>query len=299
MTMKFIQYFQANSSDIRVGIKSDLGIIDIADASETLGIQVPNQMRAIIQGDYQTKIQQILDYYVEHVHEVTFVNEADIEYAPVIHDPGKIICVGLNYHDHVSESKISDDPDEPVLFSKFNNALASHHQVIPLNKYGEQFDYEGELAVVVGQTAKNISKGDALEVVFGYSIANDVSVRDLQFKSGQWLLGKTNDFSAPVGPYLTTKDEVDINNLDIQTFRNGELVQSANTKQMIFNVAEIISYISEYMTLQAGDIILTGTPSGVVLGYPEDERDWLKSGDEITVEIEQLGRLTNKFEIEQ
>ncbi|KAF3302708.1 FAA hydrolase family protein [Carnobacterium sp. PL12RED10] len=296
--MKFIQYFPANSNDIQVGILSDLGIIDIREASETLGVQVPNQLKAIIEGDYNNRIQQILDYYTHHAHEVNFVDSDTIVYAPVIHNPEKIICVGLNYHDHVSESKISDDPEEPVLFSKFNNALASHHQVIPLNKHGEQFDYEGELVVVIGKTAKNISHSEALDAVFGYSIANDVSVRDLQFKSGQWLLGKTNDFSTPVGPYLTTKDEVDINNLVIKTYRNGAEVQSASTKQMIFKVAEIVSYISEYMTLQAGDIILTGTPSGVVLGYPEDQQDWLKTGDEISIEIEGLGRLTNSFEIE-
>ncbi|MFV8784527.1 fumarylacetoacetate hydrolase family protein [Aerococcus urinaeequi] len=297
--MKFIQYFQANSNDMQVGILSDLGIIDIREASETLGIQVPNQLKTIIEGSYKDRIQQILDYYTHHAHEVTFVDADTIVYAPVIHNPEKIICVGLNYHDHVSESKISDDPEEPVLFSKFNNALASHNQVIPLNKHGEQFDYEGELAVVIGKTAKNISQSEALDAVFGYSIANDVSVRDLQFKSGQWLLGKTNDFSAPVGPYLTTKDEVDINNLAIKTYRNGVEVQSASTKQMIFKVAEIVSYISEYMTLQAGDIILTGTPSGVVLGYPEDQQDWLKTGDEISIQIEGLGRLTNIFEIEE
>ena len=162
-----------------------------------------------------------------------------------------------------------------------------------------QFDYEGELAVIIGKKAKNVPKDSALDAVFGYAVANDVSVRDLQFKSGQWLLGKSNDFSAPIGPYLTTKDQVDVNRLNIKTFRNGELVQSANTQQMIFNVAEIVSYISEYMTLQAGDIILTGTPSGVVLGYPKNAQNWLKTGDEITVEIEHLGRLTNTFEVEK
>lgn len=297
--MKFLQYYKANLDNIHVGIQSELGIIDIAEASETLGIPVPNQMKAIIQGSYEDHIQQILDYYTHHAHEVSFVDESTISYAPVVDNPEKIICVGLNYHDHVSESNISDAPDEPVLFSKFNNALASHQQVIPLNHQGEQFDYEGELAVIIGKKAKNVSKADALDVVFGYSIANDVSVRDLQFKSGQWLLGKSNDGSAPIGPYLTTKDEVDVNHLDIKTFRNGNLVQSANTQQMIFDVAEIVSYISAYMTLQAGDIILTGTPSGVVLGYPENERNWLKTGDEITVEIEHLGRLTNTFEVEK
>lgn len=297
--MKFLQYYKANSDNIHVGIESEFGIIDLSEASETLGIPVPNQMKAIIQGSHEDHIQQILDYYTHHAHEVSFVDESTISYAPVVNNPEKIICVGLNYHDHVSESSISDTPDEPVLFSKFNNALASHQQVIPLNSRGVQFDYEGELAVIIGKKAKNVPKDSALDAVFGYAVANDVSVRDLQFKSGQWLLGKSNDFSAPIGPYLTTKDQVDVNRLNIKTFRNGQLVQSANTQQMIFNVAEIVSYISEYMTLQAGDIILTGTPSGVVLGYPKNAQNWLKTGDEITVEIEHLGRLTNTFEVEK
>lgn len=297
--MKFLQYYKANSDNIHVGIESEFGIIDLSEASETLGIPVPNQMKAIIQGSHEDHIQQILDYYTHHAHEVSFVDESTISYAPVVNNPEKIICVGLNYHDHVSESSISDTPDEPVLFSKFNNALASHQQVIPLNSRGVQFDYEGELAVIIGKKAKNVPKDSALDAVFDYAVANDVSVRDLQFKSGQWLLGKSNDFSAPIGPYLTTKDQVDVNRLNIKTFRNGELVQSANTQQMIFNVAEIVSYISEYMTLQAGDIILTGTPSGVVLGYPKNAQNWLKTGDEITVEIEHLGRLTNTFEVEK
>ncbi|MEY8371171.1 fumarylacetoacetate hydrolase family protein [Aerococcaceae bacterium 50-4] len=297
--MKYLQFYTDNSKDIHVGMQTTLGIIDLAEASETLGIQVPSQMKAIIQGNYHASIQQILEYYTHHAHEVTFVDEEKIIYAPVLENPEKIICVGLNYHDHVTESKLSDDPDEPVLFSKFNNALAGHKQVISLNKYGEQFDYEGELAVVIGEKTKNVSKDEALEVVFGYSIANDISIRDLQFKSGQWLLGKTTDGTAPIGPFLTTKDEVDVDNLMVKTFRNGELVQSANTQQMIFTVADIVSYVSAYMTLQPGDIILTGTPSGVVLGYPEEERDWLKTGDEITIDIQQLGRLTNTFTVEK
>lgn len=295
--MKFIQFYQQdNLSKPKVGVKTDFGIIDLTEAATALGYTLPQEMKMLIAGDYLEKVQEIIQYYTNHSQEVTFVNDDDVKIAPILNNPEKIICVGLNYQDHVSESGLSESPADPVLFSKFNNALASHQQVIPLNAYGHEFDYEGELLVVVGKEGKDIATADALDHVFGYSIANDVSVRDLQFKSGQWLIGKTNDASAPVGPYLTTKDEVDVQNLAITTYRNGTVVQSANTKQMIFNVAEIIAYISRFMTLQPGDLILTGTPSGVVMGYEENQQKWLTTGDEITIEIESLGKLTNKFE---
>lgn len=296
--MKILQYYLIEDTDrIRVGIYTKLGIIDLGDASETLGVYIPNHLKTIMHGDFQVQLEEIENYYLHHPHEVTFLDEIDIIYAPIVSHPEKIVCVGLNYHEHVNESGLGDDPKEPILFSKFNNALAANEQVIPLTGHGEQYDYEGELVVIIGKSGKNIDPEDALDYVFGYSIGNDVSVRDLQFKSGQWLIGKTNDFSAPVGPYITTKDKIDVQNLTIQTLRNGLLVQSANTSQMIFDVATIIAYVSKFMTLQVGDLILTGTPSGVVLGYDENQQDWLNSGDEIVVSIEGLGSLTNTFEI--
>ncbi|RPA59578.1 FAA hydrolase family protein [Aerococcus agrisoli] len=298
--MKILQYYLTDDTDrTRVGIYTKSGIIDLGNATQTLGIYVPNHLKTIMNGDFQVQLEEIENYYIHHSHEVTFLDESDIIYAPIVAHPEKIVCVGLNYHDHVSESGLGDDPEEPILFSKFNNALAANEQVIPLTGHGEQYDYEGELVVVIGKAGKNIDPEDALDYVYGYSIGNDVSVRDLQFKSGQWLIGKTNDFSAPVGPYITTKDEVDVQNLTIQTLRNGEMVQSANTSQMIFDVPAIIAYISKFMTLQIGDIILTGTPSGVVLGYDEDKQDWLNAGDEIIISIEGLGSLTNTFEISE
>lgn len=295
--MKFIQFYQQdNLSKPKVGVKTDFGIIDLTEAAKVLGYTLPPEMKMLIAGDYLDKIQEIIQYYTTHVQEVAFIDEDDVTIAPVVSNPEKIICVGLNYQDHVSESGISESPADPVLFSKFNNALAGHQQVIPLNAYGHEFDYEGELVVVVGKAGQDIAKADALDHVFGYSIANDVSVRDLQFKSGQWLIGKTNDGSAPVGPYITTKNEVDVQNLAITSYRNGTVVQSANTQQMIFSVVEIIAYISQYMTLQPGDLILTGTPSGVVMGYEANQQNWLTTGDEVTIEIEGLGKLSNKFE---
>lgn len=157
----------------------------------------------------------------------------------------------------------------------------------------EKFDYEAELVIIIGKEARNVSKEEALSYVFGYTIGNDFSARDLQMRTGQWLLGKTCDGFAPIGPYITTADEINPNNLKVQCKVNNEIRQSANTRDMIFDCATIISYVSKHMTLKPGDIIFTGTPSGVILGYPEDKQSWLKSGDEIKINIENLGTLVN------
>ena len=206
--------------------------------------------------------------------------------------PEKIICVGLNYVDHAKESNM-DIPTYPVLFSKFNNALAAHNQTISLPKDAQKFDYEAELVIVIGKEASKISKEEALSYVFGYTVGNDFSARDLQFRSGQWLLGKSCDDFAPIGPVLVTSDELDPQNLDIKCTVNGELRQSANTRDMIFDCATIISYVSQFMTLKPGDIIFSGTPDGVILGNPEEKQQWLKSGDEVCITIENIGDLVN------
>ncbi len=225
--------------------------------------------------------------------DLVYIDESEIAYAPAVTNPGKIICVGLNYINHAEESKMQV-PTTPILFSKFNNALAAHQEEIQLPEDAEKFDYEAELVIVIGKTARNVSEEDALSYVYGYSAGNDLSARDLQFRTGQWLLGKTCDQFAPVGPYIVTSDEAgDVNNLHIVCKVNGELRQTANTKDMIFSCAAIISYASRYMTLEPGDIIYSGTPDGVILGYPEDRQQWLKSGDEITVSIQNVGTLTN------
>ena len=162
-----------------------------------------------------------------------------------------------------------------------------------LPKDAEKFDYEAELVIVIGKEASKVSKEDALSYVFGYTVGNDFSARDLQFRSGQWLLGKSCDDFAPIGPYVVTRDEIDPQNLEIKCTVNGELRQSANTRDMIFDCATIISYVSQYMTLKPGDIIFSGTPDGVILGYPTERQQWLKKGDEVIVSIEHIGELVN------
>ncbi|MCK1992931.1 fumarylacetoacetate hydrolase family protein [Peribacillus muralis] len=226
---------------------------------------------------------------------VAFLPEDSINYASCIQSPAKIICVGLNYRKHAIESGM-EIPTTPVLFTKYPNTLSGNADVIYLPSESTQVDYEAELGIVIGKRAKNVSENDALDYVFGYCNVNDVSARDLQFRTSQWLLGKSIDGFNPMGPYLVTAEEVgDPNNLSIQCSVNGEVRQNSNTSDMIFSCKEIISYLSRYMTLEPGDVILTGTPEGVVFGIPAEKQVWLKDGDVVSVEIEKLGVLTNSF----
>jgi 2-keto-4-pentenoate hydratase/2-oxohepta-3-ene-1,7-dioic acid hydratase in catechol pathway len=216
--------------------------------------------------------------------------ESELRLGPIVPSPGKIVAVGLNYRRHAHETGAAI-PETPILFSKFNNSLAAACESVPLPPVATQYDYEVELGVVIGRTAANVDPDNALEYVLGYCTANDLSARDLQLRTSQWLLGKTLDKFCPVGPYLVTRDEVaDPQSLALRTWVNGELRQNSTTADMIFSVAEIVSYASRYMTLEPGDLIITGTPEGVILGMPEP-RTWLKPGDEVAVEVEGLGRL--------
>jgi len=223
------------------------------------------------------------------------VKETEVRWLPCIPGGGKIICVGLNYKKHAEEAGLPV-PATPILFNKFENALAAHGEEVTLGTAAAEYDYEAELGVVIGRRAKNVSKDEALGYVFGYCSINDLSARDLQNRTSQWMLGKIMDGFCPAGPYLVTADEVgDPNELQISLTRNGELKQNSNTRDMIFRVDEIIAYVSRYMTLEPGDILLTGTPEGVIAGYPPEERDWLKPGDRTAVTIEKLGTLETVF----
>lgn len=277
-----------DGDQIRLGINGELGIIDVAATAQIYSLEVPSTMEQVIAGGEQS-INQLQELVRK---EGTFVSEENIIYAPCITKPEKIICVGLNYVNHAEESNM-DIPTSPILFSKYNNALAAHNQKISLPKNAEKFDYEAELVIIIGKEAKNVSKEDALSYVFGYAVGNDLSARDLQFRTGQWLLGKACDNFAPIGPELVTAEEVDPNNLNISCKVNGKIRQSANTKDMIFDCATIVSYLSQHMTLKPGDVIFSGTPDGVILGYSEDQQVWLKAGDEIEVSIENIGTLRN------
>ena len=213
-----------------------------------------------------------------------------IEFLPAVY-PSKIMAIGRNYAEHASEGG-ADLPKAPLLFNKLPNALSAHNAPIVLPRISEQVDYEAELAVVIGQTAKRVSEADAFDYIFGYSLINDVSARDLQFGDGQWTRGKSLDTFAPLGPFITTRDEVaDVQSLKIEGVLNGQVMQTSNTSKMIFKVAHLVSYLSQGMTLQPGDVIATGTPDGV--GIFRKPPVLLKPGDVFEVKIEKLGTLRN------
>jgi 2-keto-4-pentenoate hydratase/2-oxohepta-3-ene-1,7-dioic acid hydratase in catechol pathway len=209
---------------------------------------------------------------------------------PVLH-PSKVICLGLNYRDHAVEAGMAV-PEYPVLFHKVAGSLIGHNQPIVVPRISSKIDYEGELAIIIGRRGKYIAEDEALSYVAGYTVANDVSARDLQFRTSQWTTGKMLDTFGPLGPALVTRDEVvDPNALSIKTTLNGQVMQNGNTADMIFRVPFIVSYISEIVTLEPGDVILTGTPPGI--GNTRTPQVFMKPGDAITVEIEGLGKLTN------
>ncbi len=221
------------------------------------------------------------------------VEKAQVRLGPSLLYRGKLMCIGLNYRRHAEESKVAV-ADTPVLFSKFENSLAGTEDDIPLPDVAKQYDYEAELGVVIGRRCRNVAEADALDHVFGYCTANDLSARDLQFRTSQWLLGKSLDRFLPLGPELVTADDVgDPQALEIRCWVNGERRQSSTTGDMIFSVAEIISYLSRHMTLEPGDFIATGTPEGVIHGMAE--KRWLRPGDVVEVEVEGLGRLRNRM----
>lgn len=211
--------------------------------------------------------------------------------APVA-NPSKVICIGLNYRDHALESN-SPIPTEPVVFNKFPQAVVGPEDAVVLPAVAHDVDYEAELVVVIGKRGRRIRKEDAFQYVAGYTVGNDVSARDWQKgrPGGQWLLGKTPDTFAPIGPYLVTADEIDPHNLRIQLRLNGETMQDSSTKELIFGVDELIAHLSQLFALQPGDLIFTGTPPGV--GAARKPPVFIKPGDRMDVEIEGLGVLSN------
>jgi 2-keto-4-pentenoate hydratase/2-oxohepta-3-ene-1,7-dioic acid hydratase in catechol pathway len=220
------------------------------------------------------------------------IDERSIRYRPPIARPPKIICIGLNYADHATESQMKK-PDYPPMFSRFSTTLIGHNEPIIRPKVSTQLDYEGELVAVIGKGGKHISRERAFDHIVGYSLFNEASVRDYQFKSSQWTVGKNFDGTGPFGPELVTADELPAGckGLKIETRLNGNTLQSANTDVMIFPIADLIFYVSEAITLEPGDIIVTGTPSGV--GFARKPPIWMKPGDVCEVEVEGIGVLRN------
>jgi 2-keto-4-pentenoate hydratase/2-oxohepta-3-ene-1,7-dioic acid hydratase in catechol pathway len=274
--MRLLTYIE--NYEYRLGIVTDRGVVPaplLAEAFFRRGLEALPELREA------------------RLHNHPVMDRDKLKLGPAVPNPGKILCIGLNYRQHAIESGMAL-PEYPVLFSKFNNALAADGEDVPVSRDWEQVDYESELAVIIGKTAKNVSEDAALDYVLGYCCANDLSERALQFRSGQWLLGKSLDKFLPLGPMIVTADEVgDPQKLSIKGWYNGELRQNSSTSDMIFSVAQVIAYASQYMTLSPGDVISTGTPEGVILGMKE--KKFMKPGDEYVVEVEKLGRLSNKL----
>lgn len=219
-------------------------------------------------------------------------NRSEVKVEAPVQKPGKIICVGHNFRKHIQEMG-REIPSHPVIFAKFANTILGPEDDIPFYPISEQLDYEMEFTFVIGKQARNVSEEDALDYVAGYTITNDVTYRDIQRRTLQWLQGKTVDGSAPMGPYLVTADEIgDPTGLDMVLKVNGEVRQSTNTDDFVFNVPKLVSFLSGLMTLEPGDVVLTGTPGGV--GVAMDPPQFLKDGDVVTIEIEKIGVLENK-----
>ncbi len=280
------------NGEYTLGVKTGKGVLDVKAASVLLHRAVPTVIDDVIQGGDQGLTALVRMALESDKTKDIFFDEGEIKFGPCLTNPEKILMLGFNYRKHALETK-TPIPTSPVLFTKCNNALNGHNGVIKLPTHvATKFDYEVELVVVMGKTAHRVSEAEALSYVFGYCTGNDFSARDLQRKTSQFLLGKSCDGFAPIGPYLVTADQIpNPNNLKLECYVNGERRQSNYTSDMIFNVASIISYASQHFTLKPGDIFFTGTPEGVIFGMPPEKQVWLKSGDRISCMVENLGEL--------
>jgi 2-keto-4-pentenoate hydratase/2-oxohepta-3-ene-1,7-dioic acid hydratase in catechol pathway len=279
----------------RAGIAVGAGAVDAAAAAHAAGFAGDDATwrsnRRILEcgTDVRRRLGEAAEQLAAEGDSVRPLEE--LELAPPIVDPEKIVCLGLNYRDHAEESGL-DLPVAPMLFAKYRNSLTGPTSPIVLPASSAVVDYEAELAVVIGRTCKDVAESDALDHVAGAMVLNDVSARDLQHRTSQWMAGKAIDTFAPCGPALVTMDEIaDLQDLTIEARVNGRTVQQATTGLMIFSVAETVAYLSTLMTLVPGDIVATGTPAGV--GVSRDPQVLLGDGDVVEVEIEGLGTISN------
>ena len=269
-----------------LGVRRENAVVDLSAAAPDLPGDLPTLLAA------GPSAMEAVAHAMENPPSDAVLDEAALIYHPPVWNPGKIICVGLNYADHAAESKI-EKPDYPVLFLRVTTTLVGHEQSLLVPTCSEQFDYEAEMVVVIGKPGRNISAAQALDHVAGYSVFNEGSIRDYQFKSQTWTSGKNFDATGGFGPDFVSADEVPAGGkgLRIQTRLNGETLQDANTNDMMFDVPELIRTISEVMTLHPGDIIVSGTPSGV--GFARTPPIWMKPGDSCEIEVEGIGLLRN------
>ena len=295
--MKLAQFKTNESAEQRLGVLVGDRVYDVAKLARALKESGGGPPSWLLQAN---RTQDVINRGESAVRDIeallsdiqlgTALPVDSIEFLPAVY-PSKILAIGRNYVDHAIEGGAAP-PEAPLLFNKLPNSLSAHNAPIVLPHISLKVDYEAELAVVIGRRAKRVSEAEALDYVFGYTLIDDVSARDLQFGDGQWTRGKGLDTFAPLGPFITTRDEIkNVQALKIEGRLNGEVMQSSNTGKMIFQVAYLVSYLSQGLTLEPGDVIATGTPEGV--GVFRDPPVLLKAGDVFEVEIEKLGTLRN------
>jgi 2-keto-4-pentenoate hydratase/2-oxohepta-3-ene-1,7-dioic acid hydratase in catechol pathway len=281
-------------SGFNLAVRTAKGVMDVPRAAAILGMPAPFTMNDVMRGGHNTTLQHLVAAALASPKAASaFVPEAEAKFGPCVTDPEKILCVGYNYRPHAKEAGAAI-PTTPILFNKFNNSLNWHRGDIKLpTKVSTKFDYEIELVIVIGREAVDVPEERALDYVLGYATGNDFSSRDLQFATSQFMLGKSSDGYAPLGPWLVGADMVpDPDSLNLECRVNGQVRQSSNTRELIFGCKTLISFCSRHFTLKPGDIIFTGTPEGVILGMPKDKQVWLKAGDQIACSVEHLGELT-------
>lgn len=301
-SMKILS-FKANKQ-VKFGpkVKKEEAVWDVVAIQEKLNV-LPSFPTTIIDGiakgfDFVEEIRRLVEAAKKSNREEEFkFSFSEIEWlSPIPRTPKNIICVGKNYDEHAKEMGSKEAPKNLLVFTKPPTAIAADEQVLSIHSSKtNSLDYEGELAVVIGKLGKDIPKNQVFDYIFGYTIANDLSARDLQDRHVQYFLGKSLDGTCPLGPYIVTKDEIpDPQNLTIVTKVNGEIRQNGSTKDMMFSVENLVSILSHHVTLEPGDVILTGTPSGVGKGM--NPPIYLKAGDEVKISIEGIGTLSNRFE---
>jgi len=285
--MKLTQFYRDGVPAL--GIWTEAGVVDVSAAAAQRGVKAPATALQAIQGGEEA-LALLASLPRTHLVDAPTL-------APVIHDPDKILCIGFNYHSHIQEfgKEVSKDlPKAPTVFNKFRCALTGHGSSIVIPREYAQHDYEAEMVVVIGKPCRNVKAADALDYICAVTCGNDLSTRDLQFaRGGQWLLGKTFEGWAPVGPCLAMG--LDPRDLAISCHVNGEKRQDSRTSRLIFDVPYLIEDLSHHFPLLPGAMLFTGTPEGVMKGWPADKQQWLKSGDRVDVTIEGVGTLTNTF----
>jgi len=283
--MKLVNFKKAGANAL--GIVTERGVVDV---SAFAGPDTPLTMaRALAMG--RERAVAALSEVAQRAD--VFLPPEQIEYAPASDAPEKILCVGKNYAAHAAEvpELFKAPPGSPEIFAKFRNTLVPHGGRVRLNPASKKHDYEAEIAVVIGRRAFGVTPEEALGCIFGYTLANDISARDLQKAASQWTPGKTCDTFCPLGPWIVTADELRPDAMHLTGYKNGEKRQDGFSGDMIYSIPALVSFLSRCCTLEPGDVILTGTPAGVILGRPAEKQDWLKAGDELAVHVPEIGTL--------